>query len=304
LISYFHKRRDMSTAKPSRPMLIIALLSIYIFWGSTFLGVHFAIRGFPPFMLAGLRIILASLCFFIWALLAGERILPSKTQVKNAALTGILMLGLSNGLFCVALQTVSTGITALIISSMPVYCTLFARIWGSKTSFLEWCGIGMGIAGVAILNIGTTIEIDILGMMALFFSAACWAFASVLIMRVDMPKGKTASALQMLFGGTASFIFSFLLGEKIPTFLPWESLLGLAYLIFFGSIIGFNAYTYLLHHTRPALATSYAYVSPIVAITLGALVVGETVDAAILIAMGIILSGVGLIAWEQNRRLA
>jgi drug/metabolite transporter (DMT)-like permease len=285
-------------------MLIIALLSIYLFWGSTFLGVHFAIRGFPPFMLAGIRIISAGICFSMWALLAGERTLPSKTQVKNAALTGVLMLSLSNGLFCVALQTVSTGITALIISSMPIYCTLFARIWGSKTSFLEWCGIGIGIAGVAILNMGTTIEIDILGMVALFFSAACWALASVLITRVDLPKGKTASALQMLFGGSASLLFSFLLGEEIPSSLPWESLLGLTYLICFGSIIGFNAYTYLLHHARPALATSYAYVSPIVAISLGAIVVGETVDSAILIAMGIILSGVGLIAWEQNRRLA
>jgi drug/metabolite transporter (DMT)-like permease len=253
-------------------------------------------------MLAGLRTLFAGFCFLLWAWLCGERKLPSKVQLKNTAMTGILMLSLSNGLCCVALKTVPTGITTLIISTVPIYSTLFFRIWGTRTSLLEWGGMGIAVLGIAILSLDTSIAIDTSAIILLLIAAGLWAFTSAMIPHIDLPSNKMASALQMLFASLTSLLCSFFLDEKMSP-LVTEALLGLLYLAIFGSVLGFYLYTYLLHHARPALATSYAYVSPIIAVALGAIVIEETVNVTILSAMTIILSGVGLIVWEQNRKL-
>lgn len=292
----------MTTQNSPRLLFIFALLNVYTIWGSTYLGIYFALRGFPPFLLAGLRFVLAGILFLLWAAAKKEIRRPTRIQLRNTAITGFLMLCVSNGLNCIAIKTVPTGVTAIVITSVPIFATLFSRLWGNKTSPLEWGGIGVGIAGVIILNIDASMPMDFFGIFLLLLSSACWAFTSIWLTRMDMPQGKISSALQMLFGGIALLTLSGLFAEKLPATIPWEAIAALFYLITFGSIVGYTSYIYVLQHSGPAMATSYAYVNPIVAIILGAIFAGEMVNASILLAMVVILSGVGLIAWGQARK--
>jgi drug/metabolite transporter (DMT)-like permease len=292
----------MPASEKDSPLLLIgALLAVYIIWGSTYLGIYFGIRGFPPLLLAGIRFTTAGLLFLAWILWRKEGVRVTRLQLKNVAFTSFLMLTMGNGLICIAEKTVPTGTVALLITSVPIFATLFSRFFGGKTSILEWIGILVGIVGVAILNTGAPQALDPTGVLLVLLSCAGWAFASISMQRIDMPKGRIATALQMLFAGISLLFLSFITGERLPAHQPWESIAGLIYLITFGSIIGYSAYIYVLQHTRPAVATSYAYVNPIVALLLGYFFANEMINSSIMLAVAVILSGVALIAFAQKR---
>ena len=221
-------------------------------------------------------------------------------------LIGFMMMGLGNGFVCVAETRVPSGLAALIIAGTPVFAVLFAwGLFGVRPRLLEWLGIALGLAGMGLLNLDLHAAASPAYVAVLFVAGASWAGATVLQPRLDLPKGPMSAAVQMLGGGTSLVVMAALHGERLHVAtVPLSAWLALAYLVVFGSLVAYTAFVYLIGHSRPALATSYAYVNPVVAVGLGVLFVGETVSAPMLAGMAVILSGVGLLMIGSRRRAA
>jgi drug/metabolite transporter (DMT)-like permease len=217
---------------------------------------------------------------------------------------GILLLAGGNGGVTVAEHMgVASGVAALAIATVPLFTLLCGYFWGARNTRLEWAGIVLGLIGIAMLNLGSNLQSSPLGATLLVLAAASWAFGSVWSKHLPLPEGAMASAVEMLVGGVVLLIGSALSGEHLQALPPIEGWAALAYLTFFGSIIAFNAYMYLLKNVRPAAATSYAYVNPAVAVLLGIVFVGETIGIEEGLAMLVIISAVVLIGLPQWRRV-
>lgn len=283
-----------------RVLVPLALIALYLIWGSTYLGIRIALASYPPFLMAGIRFVCAGVALYAFLRWRGMAV-PTRTQWLNAAVTGSLLLGLGNGLVCYAEQSVNSGLAAVAIAAMPLFAAVFGGIYGQWPRRMEWLGLGVGFAGVVLLNLGGGMAGAPLGALALIVAAAAWAFGSVWSRRRDMPPAAMNTAAQMLTGGTILFVGALLAGERLPAAPTTSATLALIYLGVFGSIIGFTAYMYLLNTVRPALATSYAYVNPPVAVLFGALLAGEAVHAFDLVAMAVILGGVALIALARGK---
>jgi len=291
---------------PSRSTLLVACLAIvYVVWGSTYLAIHFVVDGIPPLISSAIRNFCAGpilLAFLKWR----GAPWPTWRQWRSGALIGFMMMGLGNGLVCVAETRVPSGLAALIIAGTPVFAILFAwGLFGVRPRLLEWLGIGLGLAGMGLLNLDLHAAASPAYVAVLFVAGASWAGATVLQPRLDLPKGPMSAAVQMLGGGASLVVMAALHGERLDVAtVPLSSWLSLAYLVVFGSIVAYTAFVYVIGHSRPALAASYAYVNPVVAVGLGVLFVGETVSAPMLAGMAVILSGVGLLMIGSRRRAA
>jgi drug/metabolite transporter (DMT)-like permease len=209
---------------------------------------------------------------------------------------------MGNGLVCYAEQSVASGLAAVAVAAMPLFAAVFGGLYGQWPRRMEWLGLGVGFAGVVLLNLGGGMAAAPLGAIALLVAAMSWAFGSVWSRRRNMPPAAMNTAAQMLTGGTVLFVGALLFGERFPAAPSMASTLSLVYLAAMGSLVAFTAYLYLLNTVRPALATSYAYVNPPVGVLFGALLGGETVHAFDVVAMGVILAGVALIALGRERR--
>jgi drug/metabolite transporter (DMT)-like permease len=165
----------------------------------------------------------------------------------------------------------------------------------------EWLGLVLGFVGVVLLNLGSGLWSSPIGAIILLISPMCWAFGSAWSRHLQLPSGLMASASQMLIGGVFVTILGLILGQRITSIPSMQSLLALLYLITFGSLLAFSVYGYLLRHVRPALATSYAYVNPVVAVCLGVIFAGESITVMIVVAMVVILVGVGLISLGHGK---
>jgi len=283
-----------------RLLIPLGLLTLYVIWGSTYLGIRFALESYPPFLLAGIRFLGAGIAmygFLRWRGLAP----PTSLQWRNAAFTGLLLLGMGNGLVCFAEERVSSGIAAVAVASMPLFAALFTGMYGQWPSRRESAGLAIGFAGVIVLNLGSSLSGSRMGAVALLVAAMCWAFGSAWSRRRDMPPGPMNTAAQMLCASVALLAFGFLSGEHWPSHPAVRATLALIYLAVFGSIIAFSAYLYVLKHARPALATSYAYVNPPVAVLLGILLAGEHLGSFDLAGMAVILLGVMVITLGRAR---
>lgn len=271
-----------------------ALLALYLIWGSTYLAMRFAIEGFPPFMMAGIRFVIAGGLFVLFLRLRGTP-WPNVAQWRSSfAVGGLLLLG-GNGAVAYAEQWIGSGVAALAIATVPLWTVLFAELWGEHSSRREWLGILIGFAGVGVLSFGADMQASSAGTLALLFAAASWSFGSVWSKRLTMPPGLMSSAAQMLGGGVLLMAASLTLGERLVAVPSPKALSALAYLIVFGSFVAFTAYQFLFHTVRPALATSYAYVNPVVAVALGAWLAGEKVGMLEFAAMAVIVAGVALV---------
>jgi drug/metabolite transporter (DMT)-like permease len=274
-----------------RLLVPLGLLTLYVIWGSTYLGIRFALESYPPFLLAGVRFLAAGLALYGFLRWRGAAA-PTSLQWRNAAFTGLLLLGLGNGLVCYAEERVSSGIAAVAVASMPLFAALFTGMYGQWPNRRESIGLAIGFAGVIVLNLGSSLAGSRIGAVALLVAAMCWAFGSAWSRRREMPAGPMNTAAQMLCASIVLLAFGFLSGEHWPAHPGTRATLALVYLAVFGSIIAFSAYLYVLKHARPALATSYAYVNPPVAVLLGVLLAGEHVGALDLGGMAIIVVGV------------
>jgi drug/metabolite transporter (DMT)-like permease len=278
----------------------LALAAVYLVWGSTYLAIRVGLEGYPPFLMGSLRFIAASVVFYAFLRWRGHAP-PTRAQWKNAAVMGLFMMLLGNGLVNVAEQTVSSGLAAVAVASMPLWAGLFGMLRGQHPSRGEWTGLVIGFLGVVWLNFDGEMRASLVGMVALLLAPIAWAWGSVWSRGRDLPAPFMSTAAQMLCGGLAMGVLGLLLGERIAEVPPLKATLAVGYLAAFGSIIGFSAYVWLLHHVRPALATSYAYVNPPIAVLLGALLLHERVGLDAIGAMAVILAGVVIITRAKAR---
>ncbi len=280
--------------------IILSLLSLYIIWGSTYLGMRIALEGFPPFLLAGLRFLIAGGILFSILWMRGAP-MPTWKQWGGAAVLGALLLAGGNGGVVFAEQWVASGLAALGIAAVPLWTVIFFGLWGRWPRRMEWLGLAVGFAGVIILNLENGLRASPIGAIVLLLAPMFWGLGSAWSQHVPLPKGLMSSAAQMLTGGAILMVVSFAFREGMPHIHSVRPLWAMAFLIVFGSLIAFNAYGYLLQRVRPALATSYAYVNPLVAVGLGVVLAGEHITTVGLVAMLIILSGVGLVSLVRQR---
>ncbi len=250
---------------------LLAFAIIYFVWGSTFLAIRIGVREVPPFLLAAMRFLIAGLVLYGWMIARGERS-PSGRQWMSASLLAVLIFVIDYGLLFWAEQRVPSGIAAVMMAMIPAFMAL------SEIVFLR-----IGIAGVAVLmsrslNVGGA-PIDRMGAVALIIASMSWSVASALTRKLPLPSSKVmSSGTQMLAGGVFLALTAASLGE-FRNFHPgtvsrgaWLSLL---YLIVAGSIIGFTAYVWLIHHQSPTKVGTYAYVNPVVAVLVGYFLGGE-----------------------------
>lgn len=293
--------------RPSPLMLVGAFLSLYLIWGSTYLAIRIGVASWPPLLMAGVRFVIAGGLMYAWLRLRGAP-RPGWREWRAAAVVGVLLLSCGNGGVTLAEHRgVSSGVAALAVATVPLFTLLFGLVAGGRASRLEWAGIVLGLLGIGLLNLGSNLQASPLGAALILFAAASWAFGSVWSKHLPMPPGPMASATQMLTAGLVLVGASVASGERmvqLPSAAGWGAM---AYLIGFGSIIGFSAYVYLLKHVRPAAATSYAYVNPVVAVLLGMGFADEHVGPEEALAMTVIVGAVvliGLPQWRQRRRPA
>ena len=280
--------------------VIVALLAVYLSWSSTYIAIKFALESLPPLFMMGIRFFLFGLIAYAWLRLRGaDR--PSLREWWWSAVIGVfLMLGGSAGV-AYAEQWVSSGLAALVIATTPLWTVLFAAIWKHRPNRVEWLGLVVGFSGIVLLNLGGDLRANPVSAVLLMLAALSWAFGSAWSQHVPLPKGMMAGAAQMIAGGAIVLIVGFAAGERVTAMPSLRSLAAVAYLGIVGSLIGFTAYIYLLGRVRPALATSYAYVNPVLALLLGLWLGGEKIGMLEVSAMGIILAGVVLVVLGQRR---
>ncbi len=283
-----------------RVLIPLSMAALYVIWGSTYLGIRYALESYPPFLLAGTRFLCAGTVLYGFLRMRGMPA-PSALQWRNAAFSSVFLLGLGNGLVCFAEQRVGSGIAAVTVASMPLFAALFTGMYGDWPSRREAVGLTVGFAGVIVLNLGSSLSGSRIGAVALLAAAAAWAFGSAWGRRREMPPGSMNTAAQMVCGSVVLLVFGILSGEQLPAHPTLRATLAIAYLAVFGSIIAFSAYLYVLHHARPAVATSYAYVNPPVAVLLGVLLAGEHVGPLDLGGMAIIVCGVVVITLGKRK---
>jgi drug/metabolite transporter (DMT)-like permease len=279
-----------------------ALALVYVVWGSTYLAIRFALEGgWPPLLMAGARFLVAGV--LMYAVLRWRGVPPpTHAQWRNVTVMAVLLLGFGNGMVCIAEQTVSSGLAAVAVASAPLWMGLFAAMRGQYPARLEWIGLGIGFLGVAWLNAGSSLTGTPVGLVALLIAPLAWAYGSIWSRGRDLPSPFMSAAAQMLVAGLVLPLAGFALGERLHQWPTWQSTLSVGYLVSFGSIVGFTAYVWLLHHVRPALAGSYAYVNPVIAVVLGAWLAAERFSAHDIGAMVVVLAGVVAITLAKARK--
>lgn len=290
------------TEATARWAVPLAMASVYLIWGSTYLAIRFALEGgFPPFLLGGIRFVLAGAILFAVLRLRGMPA-PTRPQWRNAAVMGVLLLLLGNGMVNFAEQTVSSGMAAVAVASAPLWMGVFAAMRGQRPTGVEWIGLGVGFVGVLWLNAGSSLTATPVGLVCLLVATVSWSFGSIWSRGRDLAPPFMGAAAQMLCGGVAMLIVAALAGERMHALPTPAGMAAFAYLVVFGSLVGFTAYIWLLNNVRPALAGSYAYVNPAIAVLLGALLANERFGAGELVAMGVILLGVVAITFAKTRK--
>ena len=275
--------------------LIGALFALYIIWGSTYFVIRIGVESWPPLMMAGVRFFSAGLLLIAFLLITGHR-LPSLRPLLNAGLIGVLLLAVGNGMVTLAEhQNVPSGIAAVVVATVPLFTLCFSHFFGIATRKLEWFGIAIGLSGIVLLNSGGNLSGNPWGAGMILIGSLSWAFGSVLGSRIELPNGMMAGAIEMLAAGVVLLAASGLTGERLTAMPTASGLLAVSYLAIFGSIIAINAYMFLIRNTSPAVATSYAYVNPVVAVLLGTGFAGESLSPVEWLALGIIILAVVLV---------
>lgn len=289
--------------------LWVNLLLVYIVWGSTFLGVRYAIEVLPPLMTNAVRFLVGGVLFFIFTLFRGYGI-PSLKQWLSAAWIGMLLSGIGNCAVAYAIGFMPTGLVALLVATLPGWMVgldyyFFAK---QKPSWITVVGLALGLVGMYVLlnPLGqlSNREIPMFPAILVFIGSITWAWGSLQSPYLEMPPRMQTTAIQMLGGGVFSLIMSLLLeptGVAALSKIDDKTYAALAYLIVVGSFVGYSAYVWLLHHAPPTLTATYAYVNPVVAIILGGIFVHEKLSNRALIASLVVLIGVVLVTVGRKR---
>lgn len=301
---------------PTRPRawkVLLAFAIIYFVWGSTFLAIRVGVREVPPFLLAGMRFLVAGILLYAWMRVKGTPS-PTMREWRSASLLAVLIFVLDYGLLFWAERRVPSGIAAVMMATIPVFIAL-SEILILKTQRLTVrlaAALIVGLAGVTVLVSHTggfgDAPIDTLGACALILGAISWSAATALTRKMPLPSEKAmSSGAQMLAGGVLLTLTSALLGEfrgfhfQVVSAQAW---LALTYLIVAGSILGFTAYVWLIHHESPTKVGTYAYVNPVVAVSVGYFLGGESIGARTIAGTALVLVSVIVITTTSAKKIA
>ncbi|MBA3685946.1 MAG: drug/metabolite exporter YedA [Planctomycetes bacterium] len=303
----------MPQAGASRAALTAAFATLYVVWGSTYLGMAIAIETIPPFLMAGARFLTAGGLLYLWLRMRGVRP-PTPEQWRTSLAVGAMLLLCGNGLVVWAQQWVPSGVAALIIASTPLWmvCLPWLARRAPRPAPLALVGIAIGMAGVVLLGIGPLeVRSDpryLVGVGAILLAALTWAGGSLWSRgRAQPAEPLMGTAAQMLCGGALLFFAALAIGDTrdfVFSAVSLRSALALVYLIVVGAIIGFGTYMYLLRNTTPAAASTYAFVNPLVAVALGRWLHDEPLNARIALAATLVVAAVVLVVLSGRRRSA
>jgi drug/metabolite transporter (DMT)-like permease len=278
------------------PRTALSLLAVYVIWSSTYLAIHVVVAELPPLLSASLRFASAGLVMLLIARRRGAPWPPARAWLRVLPIGALLFVG-GNGFVSIAQQSVTSGGAAVVCAMMPLWVGVLGALAGERPTRREWLALLLGFVGVTVLMGGPSLAGAPLHVLVLIASPICWATGSVLTRRLPGSIGRDPfmlPAMQMLTGGAVLAALGGALGERIPTGASATAWLAVGYLAVFGSIVGFTAYNWLLRNARPAIATSYAYVNPILAVLIGAAVSGEPIGATTVIANALIVVAVVL----------
>src|SRR5215213_6979000 len=276
----------------------VALATVYVVWGSTYLGIAVSIRTVPPLLMLASRFLVAGLLLYVWAR-RRTSVRPMARQWRDAAVSGGLLLLGGTGAVAVAEQTVDSGVVALLVGAVPLWLALFDR---KPLGTASLAGLALGFGGVALLVSPGAAAFEPVALVVLGGSI-CWALGSLASRRAPHSDPLVGTAMQMIAGGALLVPAGLLRGEAASLQVPsLESLVALAYLVVIGSLVGFTAYTWLLRHARTSLVGTYAFVNPVVAVLLGSLFLGEELTLRTVLAGAVIVAGVALIVVAPQRR--
>lgn len=305
---------ESTSLRPAAFRIALAFGIVYLVWGSTYLAIRFAIETIPPLLMASIRYLISGGALYLWVLARGEASRPTRAHWAAATLLGGLFFLGGNGGVTWAEQLVPSGLTSLVIATVPLWLVLleWLRTGSARPNAMTSIGLLLGFSGVALLlsarggPVGT--EIDPLGGAVLLGATWSWAAGTIYTRHLPRPASLLQfGAMQMLAGGALLFAAGAFAGE-VPRLRVAEisarSLWALAYLTVAGSAIAFTAYAWLLHATTPARVGTYAYVNPIVAVALGSSLGGEPIGPRTLLAGAIVVAGVALIITARGRRSA
>lgn len=300
---------------PSRTNLIwVAIAVLYVVWGSTYLGIRIAVETLPPFLLAGTRFGLAGIVILSVALIRrrGRIPFPTRRELRDMTIIGATLMVGGMGLVALGEQTVPSGIAALIIAMMPLWVAVLGRVFfGERLPRVAIAGVAIGLLGVGILvgpSASAAETFNPGGIAAILLSPVCWSLGSLFSShRAHLPKDPlVATGGQMLAGGLILLVLAAVAGEFAgfrPATVSTESLAAFAYLTIVGSLVAFTTYVWLLKVAPLPLIATYAYVNPIVAVILGAIVLQEPITPRTLVAGAVIIFAVALIITARSRMM-
>lgn len=282
---------------------LVALGTLYVLWGSTYLAIRFGIQTIPPLLMASVRFLLAGALMYLWALRRGELRDggPTRGHWLATLVIGGLLLAAGNGGVTWGEQFIASGVAALLVATVPVWMALLAHFTGQeRLSRLVGAGLVLGIAGVVLVAHPWSGSFgQVKGVVVVLLAAFAWASGSLYARRATLPRSAIlVTAMEMLCGGLVLLVAAGLDGEFArlrPQHLSVASVLALLYLVVFGSIVAFSAYVWLLNHVSAALAGTYAFVNPAVAVFLGAVFAHEPLSTAVLVGGAVIIGGVSLV---------
>jgi len=284
------------------PRLIASLVAVYVIWSSTYLAMRIAVAELPPLLMASMRFVAAGLVLLLIALRRGATWPTAREWLRVTPIGALLFLG-GNGSVAIAELSVSSGGAAVVCALMPLWVGVLGMVTGARPTRREWISLVIGFIGVVVLMGGPTLAGKPEHIALLMFSPICWALGSILARRLPGTAAKHSfmlPAMQMLTGGVVLFVAATVRGERIPTDASAGSWLAVGYLWLFGSLVGFTAYSWLLRHARPVVATSYAYVNPSLAVVIGAVLSGEQLGITTVIANALIVGAIWLALWRPR----
>jgi drug/metabolite transporter (DMT)-like permease len=286
-----------------------ALLAVYLIWGSTYLGIRVMVETIPPFLAAGMRFVLAGAVLFLFVRIRGTPA-PTRSHWKEATIAGGFLLVGGNGLVTFAEQTVPSGITSLIVAIVPLIVVVFEWVGPTHTkpTIGVLSGISLGLVGVAVLMDPTAsgaARINPLGAVLLLIASVLWSFGTLYSRSAKLPDAPIlAIGMQMLAGGALLLGTGVALGElgRIDiAAVSQRSAVAFVYLVLLGGLVGFPAYLWLIRNVQPALATTYAFVNPVVAVILGFIILAEPITGRTVLAAAVIITGVAIITQARSR---
>ncbi|MFC2025854.1 EamA family transporter [Chloroflexota bacterium] len=292
--------------------IAIALGIVYLIWGSTYLAIRFAVDTIPPFIMVGWRFLIAGILLYSWRIVVKDRP-PTRVEWRSAAIVGVFLIVGGTGLLAWAEQSIDSGIAAILVGTSPIWMVLIDlfRPGGQKLTWITISGVLLGFIGIIILIdpvslLDNSRSQELTAVLFLLLAAFSWSIGSIYNRDAQLPDSSLlGTGMEMIVGGAVCLLIGIVFGEwqgfEVAAITP-QSIAGFVYLIIFGSLVAFVAYTWLLRVAPTPLVSTYAYVNPLVAIFLGSMLAGEQITTRILISTFVIVSAVALIISQRESK--